>query len=97
MCPDTDHALLQPGPCVPVHVEEDEATLSGPSCLACGGGWFSLTWLSEVGEHRLQSGPLSSLPGMLNLDHGPNPNSTEGGRGQVLGEALPSLVLSASS
>lgn len=51
------------------------------------------------GPQRLQSGPLSSLPGMLNLDHGPNsnPNSTEGGRGQVLGEPLSSLILSASS
>uniref|UniRef100_A0A671DQ16 Solute carrier family 38 member 5 n=1 Tax=Rhinolophus ferrumequinum TaxID=59479 RepID=A0A671DQ16_RHIFE len=54
MCLDIDHALLQPSPCAhaPVRVEGDGATLPGFSCLACGGGWFPLTWLSEVGAQR---------------------------------------------
>lgn len=54
MCLDTDCALFQQDSCVHASlcVEEDGATLPGPSCLVCEGGWFSLTWLSEVGGHR---------------------------------------------
>lgn len=62
----------------------------GPSSLACGDGWFPLTWLLEVGgPQSLQSGPLPSSAGMLSLDHGPKPNPTPREETRSLGNPRP--------